>query len=109
MSNTGDSPRDKQQLADMMMDYGALLTITRPLIVTERSLPLWRGGEVYRSGFGISARPGARRPESTLSTGEVLWSDASGPGIPNGEEFAAVWDEAGTEPPLQMRICIGMS
>jgi hypothetical protein len=109
MSNTGDSPRDKQQLADMMTDYRALLTMTRPHVVTEHSLPSWRGGEVYRSGFGISPRPGDRSPESTLSSGEVLRSDASAPGIADDEGLATVWDEAGMQPALQMRICIGMS
>jgi hypothetical protein len=109
MSNAGDSPRDKQQLADTMMDYRALLTITRPLIVTEHSLALWRGGEVYRSGFGISPEPGDRCPESALSRGEVFRSDEPGPDIADKEKLPAVWEEAGTRPTLQMRICIGMS
>ena len=109
MSNTGDSPRDKQQLADMTTDYGALLTLTRPHVVTEHSLPGWRGGEVYRSGFGISRRPDDRGPESTLSRGEVLQSDESGLGISDDEELAAVWDRTGTRPALQLRISIGMS
>jgi hypothetical protein len=109
MSSTGESPKDKQQLADMMTDYHALLTATRPHIVTEDSLQSWRGGEVYRSGFGISPRPGDRRPESALSRGEVCRLDESGCGIADDEELAVVWDEAGTRPPLQLRICVGMS
>jgi hypothetical protein len=109
MSNTGDSPRDKQQLADMMTDCRALLRMTRPHVVTEHSLPSWRGGEVYRSGFGVSPRPGDRSPESALSRGEVLRLDGSGPGIVDDEGLATVWEEAGTRPALQMRICIGMS
>lgn len=109
MSNTGDSPRDKQQLADMTTEYGALLTMTRPHIVTEHSLPSWRGGEVYRSGFGISPGPGDRCPESTLSIGEVIRSHEPGLGIADDEELDTTWDEMGTCPALQMRICIGMS
>ena len=109
MSNAGDSLRDKQQLADTMMDYRTLLTMTRPLIVTEHSLPLWRGGEVYRSGFGISPGPGDRCPESTLTRGEVFRSDESGLGIGDLEGLPPVWEEAATRPALQMRICIGMS
>jgi hypothetical protein len=109
MSNTGDSPRDKQQLADMMMDCRALLTMTRPLIVTEHSLALWRGGEVYRSGFGISPGPSDRFPESVLSRGEVFRLDEPGLGIADEEGLPAVWEEAATRPALQMRICIGMS
>jgi hypothetical protein len=109
MSNAGDSPRDKQQLADMMTDYRALLTMTQPLIVTEDSLPAWRGGEVYRSGFGISPGPGDRCPESVLSKGEVFRSDGPDLGIADDEELDTTWDEMGTRPALQMRICIGMS
>jgi len=109
MSNTGDSPRDKQQLADMTTDFRALMTMTRPHVVTEHSLPSWRGGEVYRSGFGISPRPGDRCPESTLSRGELIRSHEPGLGIADDQELGTVWDEAGRRPALQMRICIGMS
>jgi len=109
MSTTGDSPRDKQQLADMATDYRALLTITRPHIVTAHSLPSWRGGELYRSGFGISPGPGDQWPESTLSRGELFRSDQTGLGIAHDEELTAVWEEAGTPPALQLRICIGLS
>jgi len=109
MGSTGDSPRDKQQLVDMMTDYRALLAMTRPHVVTEDSLQSWRGGEVYRSGFGISPRPGDRRPESALSRGEVFRLDESGLSISEVGELATLWDEAGTRPALQLRICIGMS
>jgi hypothetical protein len=109
MSYTGDSPRDKQQLADMMTDYRVLLAVTRPLVVTEHTLPAWRGGEVYRSGFGISPGPDDGCPESALSRGEVFRSDQPGPGIADDGELASVWEETPTRPALQMRICIGMS
>jgi len=109
MSSTGDSPRDKQQLADMTADYRALLTMTRPLMVTERTLPAWRGGEVYRSGFGISLGPGDRCPESTLTRGEIFRSDEPGRGMAHDEERAVASDEMETGSALQMRICIGMS
>jgi hypothetical protein len=107
MSSTGDSPNDKQQLADMTADYRALLIMTRPLIVTEHSLPSWRGGEVYRSGFGISPGPGDRCPESSLIRGEAFSPDESGPGMGDGEELAAVLGE--TRCALQFRISVGMS
>ena len=109
MSNTGDSPKKKQQLADMTTDYRALLTMTRPLIVTEHSLASWRGGEVYRSGFGVSPGPGDWCPESALGRGEVFRSDDPGLGIADDGELAAVWEETPTRPALQMRICIGLS
>ena len=109
MSNAGDSPRDKQQIVDMTTDYRALLAMTRPHIVTEHSLPAWRGGEVYRSGFGISPGPGDGCPESILSLGEVFRSDESAPGITGDEGLATDLGAAGTRPALQLRICIGMS
>jgi len=109
MSNTGDSSGDKQQSAGMTTDYRALLAITRPLIVTEHSLLSWRGGEVYRSGFGVSAGPGDRYPESTVSRGEVFRSDETGLATGDDAELAAAWDEMRIGSALQLRICIGMS
>jgi len=109
MSSTGDSPRDKQQLADMATDYRALLAVTRPLVVTEHTLPAWRGGEVYRSGFGISPGPGDGCPESILSLGEVFRSDESAPGTAGDEEFANELEATEAPPALQLRICIGLS
>jgi hypothetical protein len=109
MNNTDNSPSEEQQLANIATEYGILLSITRPLIVTEHSLPSWRGGEICRSGFGISPGPGDQCPESILSRGEVFRSDESGPGIADDEEHAKTAEEAGTGSPLQIRICIGMS
>ena len=109
MSYTGDSPRDKQQLADMMTDYRVLLAVTRPLVVTEHTLPAWRGGEVYRSGFGISPGPDDGCPESALSLGEVFRSDESSPGVAHDEGFTGNREQARARPALQLRICIGMS
>ena len=109
MNNTGDSPRDEQQSANMTTDYRALLLTTRPLIVTEHTLLSWRGGELYRSGFGMSLGTGDWSPESTLSRGEVIRSHEPGPGIAQDEELATTLEEAGICSPLQIRICIGMS
>ena len=109
MSDTGDSRKDKQQLADMTTDYRALLAVTRPLVVTEHTLPAWRGGEVYRSGFGISPGPDDGCPESILSLGELFRSDELGPGITHDEGFSADREQARARPALQLRICIGLS
>jgi len=109
MDNTGDSASDEQQSANMTTGYGALLAMTRPLVVTEHTLPSWRGGEICRSGFGVSAGTGDLCPESTLSRGEVLRSDESGLGIADDEELATALEEAGTCSGLQLRICLGMS
>ena len=109
MNNTDNSPTDEQQLANTATDYGALLSMTRPLVVTEHSLPSWRGGEICRSGFGVSRGPGDQCPESILSRGEVFQSDESGLGMTDDEEHAKTPEETGTASPLQIRICIGMS
>ena len=109
MNETDNSPGDEQQPGNTSIDYATLLSMTRPLFVTEHSLPLWRGGEICRSGFGISPEPADRYPESTLSRGEVLQSGEPGLGIAGDEELVAVWEQAGTRPALQMRICIGLS
>jgi hypothetical protein len=109
MNNTDNSSGDDQQSADVATDYRALLLVTRPLVITEHTLPSWRGGEIWRSGFGISSEPRDWCPESILSRGEVLRPDESGFGIVDDEEIATVLKEAGTYSSLQIRICIGMS
>ena len=109
MNNTDNSPGEEQQSANIPTDYRALLSITRPLVVAEHTLQSWRGGEICRSGFGISSGRGDRCPESILSRGEVFQSDESGLGIPDDKELARTPEGASTNPPLQIRICIGMS
>jgi hypothetical protein len=109
MNNTDNSSGDDQQSADVTTDYRALLTMTRPHVVTEHSLPAWRGGEIWRAGFGISPGPRDWCPESILSRGEVLRLGGSGPGTGDDQELATTYEEAGTYSSLQIRICIGMS
>jgi len=109
MNNTDNSPGEEQQSANIPTDYRALLSITRPLVVAEHTLPSWRGGEICRSGFGVSPGSGDSCPESILSRGEVFQSDESSLGIPDDKELARTQEEAGTGSPLQIRICIGMS
>ena len=109
MNNADNYPGEEQQSANIATNYGALLSMTRPLVVTEHTLPSWRGGEICRSGFGISRGSGDRWPESILSRGEVFQSDESGLGIADDEEHAKTAEETGTASPLQIRICIGMS
>jgi hypothetical protein len=129
MSNAYHPTNDKEQPAAMPADYRALLAMTRPLVVAERSLPSWRGGEICRSGFGTLSEPGDWRPEVILRRGEVFRSHESGHGIAEDEELATPSEEAGMSTAqevedattesiysrrrrdfgLQIRICIGMS
>ena len=109
MNNTGDFPNDEKQSANITADYRTLLSVTRPLVITEHTLLSWRGGETWRSGFGVSHGPGDSRPESALSRGQVFPSDGTSPDITNDEELAAALEEAGTGSVLGIRICIGMS
>jgi len=129
MSNKDNPYNDEEQFATIPTDYRALLAMTRPLVIGEHTLPSWRGGEICRSGFGISPASGDWRAESTLKRGEIFRSDESGLGIAKDEERATTREEAGTssasevedaaaEPiyalrrrdsNLQIRICLGMS
>jgi len=129
MSNTNDPARDEEQLAAIPTDYRGLLAMTRPLVIEEHTLPSWRGGEICRSGFGISPEPGHWCAELTLRRGDIFGSDESELGIAEDEELATTMEEAGTgsAPPvenaaarstsalrrgdsnLQIRICLGMS
>jgi hypothetical protein len=129
MSNTYDPTNDEEQSAAMPADNRDLLATTRPLVVAERTLPSWRGGELCRTGFAILSEPGDWRPEFILRRGEVFRSHESGHGIAEDEELATTPDEAGMstaqevedaaaesiytqrgrDSGLQIRICIGMS
>lgn len=129
MSNREQPADDKEQLTTAPADYRALLAVTRPLVIGERTLPSWRGGEIYRSGFETSLDPGDPRTEFTLRKGEIFPSDESGLGIAEDEELATTTEEAGTRyalevedaaaesisalrrmnSNLQIRICLGMS
>jgi hypothetical protein len=129
MSNIDNFPSDEQQSATIPTDYRALLAMTRPLVIAEHTLPSWRGGEICRSGFGISRGSGDWCADSTMRRGDFFRSDASGLGATKDEELATTPEEAGTtfgpeaedagvesisvprprDSNLQIRICIGMS
>jgi len=104
MNNTDDSANDEEQLASVPMDYSALLAMTRPLVITEDALLALRGGEVFRSGFGISPEPADRRAEFALRRGEIL--------CPEGECDIAresIFALGETISNLKLRIHLGMS
>jgi hypothetical protein len=94
MSNTDNPANDEEQLATVLTDYRALLAMTRPLVIAEDNLPSWRGGEIRRSGSGISPEPGDWRAESTLRRGEIFRSDEPGLRITEDEEPATTKEEA---------------
>jgi hypothetical protein len=104
MNNTDDSASDEEQLANVPMDYSALLAMTRPLVITEDALRSLRGGEVFRLGFGTSPEPADRRAEFALRRGEIL--------CPEGECDVAresIFALGETGPNLKLRIHLGMS
>ena len=110
MNNTDNYPGDEQQPANIVTDYRALLSVTRPLVVAEHSLASWRGGQIWRSDFGVSPGAGDQCPEYVLARGEVFRSDEPGMGAADDEEeLARTPEEARAGSPLQIRICIGMS
>ena len=129
MDNIYRPTNDEEQPASTPTDYRALLAITRPLVVAERSLLSWRGGETCGPGFGTSSGPDDGRPECILRRGEIFRSHESGQEIAQDEEpapppgetgmsFDADVEAATAEPTsglhrrdssLQIRICLGMS
>ena len=118
MSNSDDPANNEEQLPTVPRDYRALLAMTRPLVIAERTLQSWRGGEIRRSGFGIPLEPGDWRAESTLRRGEIVRPDKSEPGITGDEGRASGNEEAAaglisplcqTDSNLQIRIYLGMS
>jgi hypothetical protein len=104
MNNTDNSANDEEQLATVPMDYRALLAMTRPLVITEDAPLSLRGGEVFRSGFGIWPEPADFREEFTLRKGEILRSE--GECDVAGESISALV-ETGSN--LKLRICLNMS
>jgi hypothetical protein len=104
MNNTEDSASDEEQLASVPMNYSDLMAITCPLVITEDALLSLRGGEVFRSGFGISPEPADRGAEFAMRKGEII--------CPEGEcdvarESIFALGEIG--PNLKLRIYLGMS
>jgi hypothetical protein len=118
MSNTNNPARNEEQLATIPTDYRALLAMTRPLVIEEHTLPSWRGGEICRSGFGISREPRDWRADFTLKRGEIFRSDKSEVRTTEDEGRATGYEDAAPEsisglgrrdPNMQIRICLGMS
>jgi hypothetical protein len=104
MNNTDDSASDEEQLANMPMDYSALLAMTRPLVITDDAILSLRGGEVFRLGSGSSPEQADRRAEFALKRGEIL--------CPEGECNIAresIFALGETGPNLKLRIYLGMS
>jgi hypothetical protein len=129
MRNTDHPNNEEEQFAAIPTDYRALMAMTRPLIITERALPSWRGGEVCRSGLGMPPGPEGRGTELALRRGEIFGSDEWDLRTPNAEELTTTREDAGTssapevedasaeyisalhrrDSHLQIRICLGMS
>jgi hypothetical protein len=104
MNNTEDSASDEEQLASVPMNYSDLMAITCPLVITEDALLSLRGGEVFRSGFGISPEPADRRAEFAMRKGEIL--------CPEGECDVAresIFALGETVSNLKLKIYLGMS
>jgi len=104
MNNPEDSASDEERLETVPMDYSALLAMTRPLVITEDALLSLRGGEVFRSGSGISPEPADRRAEFAQRRGEIF--------CPEGECDAAresIFALGETGSNLKLRIHLGMS
>ena len=96
MNNTDDSASDEEQLATVPMHYAALLAMTRPLVITEYTSLSLRGGEIFRSGFGISPEPADWREDFTLRRGEFLRPGLSGPRMGGDEIVATRGESVGT-------------
>jgi hypothetical protein len=104
MNDTDDSASDEEQLANVPMDYSALLAMTRPLVITEDALLSLRGGEVFRLGFGISPEPADHSAEFAQRRGEIL--------CPEGECDVAresIFALGETVSNLKLRIYLGTS
>jgi hypothetical protein len=104
MNNTDDSASDEEQLATVPMDFSDLMAMTRPLVITEDALLSLRGGEVFRSGSGISPEPADRRAEFARRRGEIL--------CPEGEcdvAWESIFALGETGSNLKLRIYLGMS
>ncbi len=104
MNNTDDSDSDEEQLSPLPMHYGALLAMTRPLVITEDTLLSLRGEEIPRSGFGSSPEPADWRADSTLRRGEVLCAEGE---CDVAQESVSASDQTGSN--LALRIYLGMS
>ena len=102
MNNTDNPTSDEEQPATVPTDYRALLAMTRPLVITEHTLPSWRGGEICRLGFAMPLEPRDRRAEFALRRGEILRSNAPTLGTAKDEEFPTTLEQAETSSVLQI-------
>jgi hypothetical protein len=118
MSNTDNPANDEEQLATIPTDYRALLAMTRPLVIEEHTLSSWRGGEICRSGFGISREPRDWSADFTLRRGEIFRSDKSEVRTTEHEGRATGYEDAAAESisalgrrdsNTQIKISLGMS
>ena len=104
MNNTDDSASDEEQLANVPMDYSALLAMTRPLVITEDALLSLRGDEVFRLDFETSPEPADRGAEFALRRGEILCPEDE---CDVARESIFALGETGSN--LKLRIHLGMS
>jgi hypothetical protein len=109
MSNADNPSNDEEQSATMPTDYHALLAMTRPLVVAERTLQSWRGGKTCGWGLRISRGSGDWRAEFILKRGEILCPDLSGQKDTAREGLETTTTPRQTDSDLRMRIYIGMS
>jgi hypothetical protein len=104
MNNTDDSAWDEEQLLTAPVDYGALLRMTRPLVIREDTPLSFRGEKIPLSESRISPEPADWRAEFTVRVGEIL--------SPIGK-WGVAWvatsalGQAGSN--LRLRIHLGMS
>ena len=104
MNNSDNSASDEDQLAGVSMDYITLLAMTHPLVITEDTRLSLRGGDIFRSGFGILLEPADRRAEFVLRRGEILCPEG---GCDVAWESIFALGETGSN--LKLRIHLGMS
>ena len=100
MKNRDNSPGDEEQFATPPMDYRALLAMTRPLVITERTILLLQQDRVPHfpsaTSSAISPKPGNCSAECALKRGEIFRPDEAERGVgPDGGPGAS-GDETGT-------------
>jgi len=107
MNNTDDSASDEEQLATVSMDYGDLLAMTRPLMITKQTSRSLR--VPIDEDEAISLEAGDWWVEFALRNGKILCGDLPS-GRMRGEEGLATTTalpQRGSD--LRIRIHLGMS
>ena len=106
MRNTDDSAGNEERSATPARNYRALLAMTRPLVITERTPLSLRQEKIPRLRFGtgsaISLEPEDCRAELTPRRGEILHPDKSGLKITGDEGLATTREEVETSPALEV-------